>query len=645
MIMNKMLLGLFILGSFSLRAMELSRYYDEVTIGKVRIRIKDNLEEKEDLVRITLARYSAKMRQWIDSNGKDSIILLPELQWKEWKVIEFLLEQLVEMREIPFDRSEQLYKHGFVRAIASLDSLKFIVVLKAVHYLDIPLLHTSMVQHWDIQKLTYEQFSNLSLDVCKALLLRGLTTKLGPLPTQPIQPVALFLEHAAKILSAYLVKDKIVSYSDDKRVRVWDLAAHSEIAVCKGQVAPITSVDLEGDKVTACSEDKTIRVWKLTNWRLTNGSEIAVCRGHTAPIISVSLEGDKVIAWAEDKTIRVWNLATGTEIIVCKGPTGPIAAARSVKGKLIVCANEDKRTYTAHKIWVWDLATGLEMTFCKGHTSPNSSVSLAGDKLISCSEDNAIYLWDLTAEAEAIICRGHTAPVTSVRVAEDTVISCSKDDTMRLWNLATGGESAICKGTECHDVLGNKIVSTLGNPPIHIRDLATGALTAMCLGHKHMPGWVSIVGGKIVSGCSADFSVRVWDLATGTELATYNIPRGGGSSITFMGISGDMVVILLWDGSVHILDLTTSIGTAICRDSQLAMCNKPTCIVGDKIFIKSESNRIELICDFVVYRRMLNKLHSMTREQANAVFDSLKKVPVERNNEEEWQKIAKILKW
>jgi len=58
------------------------------------------------------------------------------------------------------------------------------------------------------------------------------------------------------------------------------------------------------------SEDKTIKVWNLQS-----GKETRMIAGHTNWVTSlaISLDGQTLVSGSFDKTIKLWNLQTGAE--------------------------------------------------------------------------------------------------------------------------------------------------------------------------------------------------------------------------------------------------------------------------------------------------------------------------------------------
>ena len=77
------------------------------------------------------------------------------------------------------------------------------------------------------------------------------------------------------VVSVCVTKDgKIVSGSDDKTVRVWDMEG-KQLAICRGHEDRVISVCVTKDgKIVSGSRDKTVRVWDM------QGKQLAVCRGH-----------------------------------------------------------------------------------------------------------------------------------------------------------------------------------------------------------------------------------------------------------------------------------------------------------------------------------------------------------------------------
>jgi len=121
-----------------------------------------------------------------------------------------------------------------------------------------------------------------------------------------------------------------VSGSQDKSVRVWDLASGEERSTLTGHTGPVWSVAVTADGRTAVSgsEDRSVRVWDLAS-----GLERSTLTGHTGPVWSVAIteDGTAAVSGGGDASIRVWDPATGMLIARWYGDH-PIVGSSAIPG-------------------------------------------------------------------------------------------------------------------------------------------------------------------------------------------------------------------------------------------------------------------------------------------------------------------------
>jgi len=69
----------------------------------------------------------------------------------------------------------------------------------------------------------------------------------------------------------------------------------------------------DGTKIVSGSDDNKIKVWDIAS---TGGRLLNTLEGHTSSVSSVAItpDGTKIVSGSWDNTIKVWDLNTGSNI-------------------------------------------------------------------------------------------------------------------------------------------------------------------------------------------------------------------------------------------------------------------------------------------------------------------------------------------
>jgi hypothetical protein len=370
-----------------------------------------------------------------------------------------------------------------------LDSTKLVVVLRALDYLDIPLL----------PKIGYEEILKRSPGSLAVYSVASLPQRIRCGVLRP--HIAHLLGFTYEDVAISAQADNVEADYEERRLLI--ISDHGEFG---GHEDHVASVCVTGDnKIVSGSGDKTVRVCDM------QGNELAVCRGHEESVSTVCVTGDnKIVSGSNDNTVRVWDMQ-GNELAVCSWHEGIVCSVCVTADNKIVFSSWD------NTVRVLDIQ-GSELALCRGHQGRVVSVCVTGDnKIVSASLDKTVRVRDMQGN-ELAVCRGHKGAVYSVCVTGDNkIVSGSGDSTVRVWDMQ-GSELAVCSGHEgpaCSVCVtgDNKIVSGSYDRTVRVWD-TQGNQLALCRGHKNNVYSVCVTrDNKIVSG-SGDKTLRVWDIET-----------------------------------------------------------------------------------------------------------------------------------
>jgi WD40 repeat protein len=145
-----------------------------------------------------------------------------------------------------------------------------------------------------------------------------------------------------------------ISGSDDRTVRLWDLAARVCVRVFAGHTGSVMAVALSTDGRFALSGscDKTIRMWNMTT-----GDAVCVLDAHQQSVTSIALSACNrfAVSGSEDNTVKLWRLQDGKCLKTFDAHTnGVTSVCFSSDSNLIVSGSRDKSIKVWHLDWDYD---------------------------------------------------------------------------------------------------------------------------------------------------------------------------------------------------------------------------------------------------------------------------------------------------
>ncbi len=359
---------------------------------------------------------------------------------------------------------------------------------------------------------------------------------------------------------------QIISCSEDRGLRLWDVASGRSLASFHGHTGFVHCVAFSPDGAQAASGgmDGSIKLWPAaapdTQVMFRNGSGwVGTAAFHP---------GGHRFATAHNGDIRVWDPRTGEELWHIVGPRGllgRIGLAFSPDGQFLIASAPDGA------LNLWNAETGTLVRRLAHSRSPigDAAPSPDGSLLATAGGDGAVVLWILATGTPARPLTGHAAAVNAVAFSPDglRLATASDDLKVKVWDVASGSVLMTLSGhaTGVRDVafspdgrflasVGGQYRGTPGSE-VMIWDASKGSLFRSLEGHT---GLVTAVAyfpdGSRLATASDDRTIKLWDPKTGDDVFTL---RGHTSGVVSLAISRDGRQVV--SGSI---DCTTRIWSA-----------------------------------------------------------------------------------
>ncbi len=389
------------------------------------------------------------------------------------------------------------------------------------------------------------------------------------------QPVALlaYSPDGRRIASA--------PYGREARaIHLWDGEDGKRIAVLHAPLINLMLFSPDGSRLISGSRypDDTARLWEAATGKL-----VARLAGHKNAIrgVAFSPDGGRVVTASTDRTARLWDGRTGEFARELIGHSGRVLDGRfSPDGTHVVTISEDAT------LRIWGAAEGDLIGVLRGHDDGFSwdcppVFAAGGTRLVSGSLDGSVRIWDMGLAERNGVLRGHEGYVYDVAFSPDgnQVATAGWDGTARLWDPTTGrqtgelrhGTAIITSVSYSGD--GRRLATMERSRGVVLWDVAAREVVrewrASTAGDWHLPtkhdaraalNWA----GTLLAAVSAEGPVRLWDAATGREVARLDGHDEDSTDAAFSP-DGRLLATAGVDATVRLWDVASGTRVAVLR--------------------------------------------------------------------------------
>ena len=290
----------------------------------------------------------------------------------------------------------------------------------------------------------------------------------------------------------------------------------------------------DGHRLAAGGGNGVVKLWELIG-----SAAPTSLKGHTAAVtrLAFSPDGQRLLTASFDGTARLWDTTTDPFPLALHGHTAAVhGLAFSPDGRILVSGAADE---TAR---VWDARTGEQLHKLSGLLGGVNGVSfrpggrhfaLATTGNVFKGKEGEVIVCEAATAREVFRVRGHGSSVNLIGYSPDSAVIASAslwfNRSVILWDADTGRRR--------HTLVGHK-----------------GALRSFAFSPNGR--WLATVGAggrTVVKGKqqSEPGMVKLWEVATGKEIATYVEP-GAEPSLAEFSPDGQRLAIRLSQGSGYV---------------------------------------------------------------------------------------------
>jgi serine/threonine protein kinase len=222
----------------------------------------------------------------------------------------------------------------------------------------------------------------------------------------------------------------VVAAGSDYALHLWTLSDGSMRPPLVGHAGKVNALSFSPDNrlLVSGSDDRTVRLWDIAANQLVQTLDAQ----EVVTAVAISADAQTLASGSRDGTIRLWDLPTGALLRT-------IAASETAITALVYgTAPHQLISASGNRLSVWDVQTGSADRQFAGHTETIVDLQVVDDnRLISVGGDRTL-MWNLEREELMQVCSENTTSPLTVSMKDEQMIAVNASGSLRIWQHRAG---------------------------------------------------------------------------------------------------------------------------------------------------------------------------------------------------------------
>jgi len=379
----------------------------------------------------------------------------------------------------------------------------------------------------------------------------------------------------------------LATANENRTVKVWDAATGEPYRSFSGDTGFWCVAFDKSSRLLAAGGGNELEreVGQVKIWEVDSGDERPTPSGHGAWSVAFSPDADRLATGGIDQSVRIWDTTTGQEVLILRGHADWVTDVTFTPDghRLISAGDRTARIWDASP-WREGERAGEELFVLEGHAE--SVLSLAFDprdaRITTAGSDGSVKTWDPQTRRNLIPMYAGLRKLAAMALdpGSGRLAAAGKNGVVTLLEATDGGEPRRLReypgdvSRLAFSPRGRRLATGDDAGTVIVRDFDSDVEVFRVKGSPYVTSlaFSPDPNGKLLAVAFAEGAVRVWEVATGREIAPSTLQHQGMAYDVAFSPDGRFLVSCGWDKAVRIWDVATWKREEVILDTAAVLC-------------------------------------------------------------------------